>query len=554
MTHTIREEIHQIVVNVLEKLRTDGALCLDNIGEFNLEIPDEGKFGDYSTNIAFSLAKEAHMSPLKIAGLIKDEIISQISDNKNKLLEKVEIAGKGFVNFYISEDYLHAQLILLCEQGDKYGKSNVGKAKKILLEFVSANPTGPLHIGHGRGAVIGDVLGTVFSCLGYSVEREYYLNDRGFQLDQLEQSLIIRRRELDGEEVSDEPAYKGHYVIDYARSIQKQGLQQHQYREYVVREILKDIKLDLKAFRVRFDNWFSETRLYKNNAVKKAIAKLEDRGYLERKDGALWFKSSCFGDQKDRVIIKKDKEMTYLASDIAYHENKFLRGFDTIINIWGADHHGYVDRVKGAVQALGYSPDKVHIILYQLVSLSRSGEAVSMSTRAGEFVSLREVMQEVGTDACRFFFLMRTPMSHLDFDLELAKKKSEENPLYYVQYAHARISSIFREAQKKASISNKPLNIKQLSGVLNEPEELLLLKKMLYYPELLKDIIRTYDPHWLTVYLVDLAKMFHQFYHKHRVINENSQITEARLYLIKGVQIILKNALTVLGISAPPSM
>ncbi|MFH1783640.1 MAG: arginine--tRNA ligase [bacterium] len=543
------EELRQVII---ESIRDMG---IGDIPDFSLDSCPGDIDGDLSTNLAFMASKKLRKSPAESG----KAVIEAIENNKaaSGLIEKMEIAGKGFINFFITSKRLHTELSAILKEKENYGRQDIGKGASVQIEFVSANPTGPLHIGHGRGAAIGDSLARILSESGFNVQKEYYINNRGKQIELLGQSVMARYKELSGEKISfPEDGYKGEYIKHLAAKVPA-GVKKYDkefFKEFAITSILEQIRKDLEDFGVVYQRWFTETDLYEKGEVEKMLQRLLKEKYLYEQDGAMWFKSSAFGDEKDRVVVRADKEPTYLASDITYHWDKFNRGFDTVVDIWGADHHGYVKRVKASAQALGYSPDKVKVILYQLVSLSRAGKPQPMSTRAGEFVTLREVIDEVGTDACRFFFLMRGANSHLDFDLELAKKQSPENPVYYVQYAHARISSVFREATKAGYLLSDKLPQAEELDVLQAPEEIALIKKLMYFPELVALSVRTYDPHWVTAYVQELAKVFHNYYQKCRVITEDKNLTRARLYLLKAVGLMISRSLALIGVNSPEKM
>jgi len=467
------------------------------------------------------------------------------------------------MNFRIRDSLWRQVLETILEQRDRYGWSDLGRGKKVQVEFVSANPTGPLHIGHARGAVVGDVLANLLQVAGYTVSREYYINDAGNQMNNLGKSVFYRLRELLGETIDfPENCYRGDYIKDIAEDILRAEGNRYlseneeetisRFNAVAGGVILEEIKGDLRDFGVSFDSYFSEKELYKNNEVGNLLSSLEKQGFLYREGDTLWFKTTSLGDDKDRVVIRNNGEPTYFAADIAYHRHKFLRGFDTLIDIWGADHHGYMPRLWAAVQALGHDKDDLKIILVQLVNLLRAGEPVAMSTRAGEFVTLREVLDEVGKDAARYHFLMRRSDSHLDFDLEIAKKQSNENPVYYVQYAHARICSILRTAREKGM--EEPVWAKIQSSLLSGPEERMLIKMLARYPEMLEGAARTLEVHRMTFYLNELAGMFHSFYNKNKVLTDDAVLSAARLVLVEAVRIVLANALTILGVRAPDKM
>jgi arginyl-tRNA synthetase len=514
--------------------------------------------GDYASNIAMILASQARKNPREIAKILLEGI-----EDRNGVLEKVEIAGPGFLNFFVREDGLTALLDAVERQGDRYGSSDLGKGRRVQVEFVSANPTGPLHIGHARGAVVGDVVANILAAVGYEVFREYYINDAGNQMNNLGKSVLLRYRELLGETAEfPEGCYRGDYIRDLASELLKRDGERHLAREaaevvplftdYAAGAILEGIKEDLRTFGVVFDLYFSERELYRDEGVEKLLRDLEEKGFVYREGEALWFRTTAFGDEKDRVVVRQNGAPTYFAADIAYHRNKFLRGFETVIDIWGADHHGYIPRMSAAVQALGHEKEALKIILVQLVNLLRDGKPAAMSTRSGEFVTLREVVDEVGRDAARYNFLMRRSDSHLDFDLELAKKQSNENPVYYVQYAHARICSILRMAAERGIAA--PAAGEADASLLRLPEETDLIKAITRFPEVVEGAARTLEPHRLTFYLNDLAALFHSYYNRNKVISEDDALTGARLFLVRSVLTVLKNALKMLGVSTPEKM
>lgn len=527
--------------------------------ELFLTVPSNEKFGDYASNITFFGAVYYKKSPRELANLIVEKL-----PKNNHLLEKVEVAGNGFINFFVAKERVYRELREIIALAGKYGRTTVGEGKQIQIEFVSANPTGPLHVGHGRGAATGDTLARIFSTLGYKVQKEYYVNNIGNQMNILGKSVQAR---FEDKEVP-EDGYKGDYIKEIATQISNSKIQMTNdgdFRDYAIKTILGWIKKDLEDFGVTFDSWFAESDLYKGMSLeqfKQMIITHLPAGNVypavSQEGEAFFVATKNWGDDKDRVIFRADGRPTYFASDIAYLINKFTERkppLDQVINIWGADHHGYVPRMKAVASMLGYGlNDELKIILYQLVSLKRGKKTVPMSTRAGEFVTLRQVMAEVGKDACRFFFLMRSPDSALDFDLELAKKHSSDNPVYYVQYAHARISSVFKEAAKTGwQLANGGSQLGALE-LLKEPEEIQLIKKLANFSKILADCARTYDPHWLTIYLQELATVFHNFYTKHRIVTDNRELSLARLNLIKAVSIVLKDGLDLLGISAPEKM
>jgi arginyl-tRNA synthetase len=537
-----------------------GLIEADAVPVIEIDIPKDAAHGDYASNVAMVLASrtKGSLPPRRIAAVIAEHI--QESDD---VLERVEVAGPGFMNFFIKEHMWATLLEDVDKLGDRYGASDYGGGKKIHSEFVSANPTGPLHIGHARGAVVGDVVANILEASGFSVFREYYINDAGNQMNNLGKSVLFRYRELLGERIEfPDGCYQGDYIRDIAQEIiDKEGdIYRARNQEEVVRiftdyaasAILIEIKEDLKAFGVVFDNYFSESNLYKDDRVAQLLAELEKKQFIYNDGETLWFKTTDFGDEKDRVVIRKNGEPTYFAADIAYHQNKYDRGFDTIIDVWGADHHGYIPRMVACIEALGHQKDSLKIILVQLVNLLRDGKPVPMSTRAGEFVTLKEVVDEVGRDAARYNFLMRRSDSHLDFDLELAKKQSSENPVYYVQYAHARICSILRNADEQGY--EIPGYDEVDLRFLKLPEELNLIKAISRLPEVIEGAALALEPHRLTFYLNDLAALFHSYYNKHKVLSDEEGLSRARLFLIKSILIVLRNVLRLLGVSAPEKM
>ncbi len=527
-------------------------------GTIDLENTKDSAFGDYASNLAMVLASVAKDKPRKIA----ETLIAQLQD-RDGILEKVEIAGPGFINFFVRDRIWAALLADIHRLGEGYGQSDFGTGKRVQVEFVSANPTGPLHIGHARGAVIGDVVANILTAAGFDVLKEYYINDVGKQMNTLGRSVLLRYREICGRTI-EFPAdhYQGDYIADLAREIlQKEGevfLDKEEkeilgyFTKYAADSIMDGIKADLASFGVTFDNYFSERDLYKDNGVLGLLDRLKSKDVVYQEGDTLWFRTTAFGDEKDRVVIRETGEPTYFAADIAYHKNKFERGFDAVVDIWGADHHGYIPRVKAAIAAVGNDPEALKIILVQLVSLLRGGKPVAMSTRAGEFVTLREVVDEVGKDAARYNFLMRRSDSHLDFDLELAKKQSNENPVYYVQYAHARICSIARMAAEKGL--KLPMLEEVDLSLLTVPEELQLIKTITRYPEIVEQSARLLEPHRFTFYLNDLAAIFHSYYNKNKVVSEELDLSRARLFLMLCIGTVLRNALHILGVQAPEKM
>jgi arginyl-tRNA synthetase len=521
-----------------------------------LEIPKEKKYGDFSVNIAMRLARELKRPTQDIAADIVDGIRRLITQPAlSEAFADIKIEKPGFINFYISNKAAIDSLKEVLREGDKFGRLKIGNRKSIQIEFVSANPTGPLTVAHGRQAAVGDSLARILEFCGYQVMREYYINDEGVQIQALGSSVKARLSELLGEKKIDFPenGYKGSYIYDIAReikdSVMAKGkvLDDNFFAEFATKKIMATIEDDLRDFGVNFDVWYSQKKLSKSGKIEKALKILKKNGFLYEKDGATWFKASEFGDDKDRVVIKNDGSFTYLAPDIAYHKEKFEKGYVRIINIWGPDHHGYINRVKAACQALGFDKEALSILIAQLVTLYRDKKPVRMSTREGEFVTLRQVMDEVGKDASRFFFIMRRTDSHLDFDLELAKSKTMDNPVYYIQYAHARIYSVI-----KFSEGVKP-DSKNLD-VLDKPEEVSIIKALMQYPKIIEASSHNLEPYILLAYLQDLAGLFHSYYDSYRIVTDDKVLTAARLSLISALKTVFSSGLTLLGVSAPEKM
>ena len=552
----MKTAIQIIIHDALEKARQAGELELSPFPEIVVEKPKDEKMGDFSTNIAMTLARSERKNPKMIA----ESVVRYL---KNGDLSQVEIAGPGFINLKMSHEFFLQRLKNVVKQGDDFGQTDVGQGTKVLIEFVSANPTGPLHVGHGRGAAVGDALARILKKSGYDLSTEYYINDVGNQMNFLGRSTWLRYRELLGEAIEfPDDHYRGEYIKDIANEIVKQKGNEFLnkpeeeclpfFRKFAKDNILKGIQKDLTEFRVNFDNWFSEQSLYDGSSVEKAIEWLRGKGHIYEKDGAVWLKSSAFNDDKDRVIVKKTGEKTYFCSDIAYHQNKINRGFKKIINLMGADHHGYVPRMEAVLEAMGYDKKIFKILLIQFVSLLRAGEKVSMSTRAGEFETLKDVVSEVGVDVARYYFLMRSSDTHLDFDLELAKQETSENPVFYIQYAHARICSIFRTAGEKGVVWNRSNEV-DLS-LLVEWEEFGIIRAVLAFPEIVEKSARALEVHRISHYLLDMVSRFHGYYSRHRVISDDKALTLARLFLLDAIRITIRNGFDLMGISAPEKM
>ncbi len=547
------KSLDSALIELIRRSLDDAQLGTDFKEEVCLEVPRDSRFGDISTNVAMRLSKAARKNPAELARVLVQAIEANLqrSDIK-KYIRAVNIAGAGFINFALSDEYFHAQLEeILFKKGD-YSKQDVGKQKPVLVEFVSANPTGPLSVAHARQAVVGDVLAGILNELGFKVSREYYLNDEGNQINILGRSVQLRLAELKGEKVEfPEDHYQGDYIYDIARELKEDPkiIQDDPefFPTYSADHILSIIKKELDDFGVKFDCWYSQKSLRKSGKIEKALAVLKEKGFIYEQEGAVWFKSTAFGDDKDRVVIKSDGSYTYLAPDIAYHQEKYNRGFEWLINLWGPDHHGYISRLKASCMAFGKDAKSVDIIIVQLATIFKDGKELLMSTRRGQYITLREVMDEVGVDASRFFFLMRRTDSHLDFDLELAKQQTSQNPVYYVQYAHARICSILKNAQD-AGLKNADF------GLLKEKEELQLIKSLTLFPRVLRNCLSGLDPSLVTVYLQELATDFHKFYDLHRVLTEDKGLTLARLSLIDATRIILAKGLLLLGVKSPSEM
>jgi len=542
-------------------LETIKALYSTEINGFSLEPPREESYGDYATNVAFLLAKSLRKNPQEIA----QEIANKLS-NEGLSAE----ALKGFINIRLKEGFLQEEFSRLFKEGSSYFFEPVERPLYMQVEFVSANPTGPLHVGHGRGAVVGDVLSRILKRFGHKVVREYYINDAGNQVYMLGLSVVYRYYELLGKEeenikkVFEEEGYKGKYVIRLAKDLKAFYGEKLLHmpieeainiaKEYAYKRLLEDIKETLDSMDVAFDVWFSERSLYEKGVVEEAIRELERRGYVYEKDGALWFKSSAFGDDKDRVLKKSDGSYTYFAGDVAYHYEKFKRGFEKVINLWGADHHGYEKRLMGAVRALGIPEDWLVVEFVQMVRLISEGQEVRMSKRTGEFITLADLLEEVGKDAVRFVFLTRSSNTPLDFDIDLVKKKTSENPVFYVQYAHARVRGVFREVKERYGIDADKEALMPYVKHLSSQEDLRLIKRCLYLKDVYEGVLSTFSPHLITYALLDLAKDFHHYYNHHRVMVEDKNTMLSRLALFKGVEITLKNAFEILGINAPERM
>jgi arginyl-tRNA synthetase len=551
----LKYKIARLLEQAAKAAQVEGLLPAIALPEVIVEHPQNPEHGDYASSLPLKLAKAARMDPLAIARILANLL------TETREVERVSVAAPGFLNFFLTDKWLAEQVEEILSAGKDYGNLALGKGTKIQIEFVSVNPTGPIHVGHGRGAVLGSTLANVLRAAGYAVEREYYVNDAGNQMDAFFRSLYCRYLQALGKEC-EMPAdgYQGYYPVELAKKIvaEKKKAFLNVPAEQAVQEIGKfalprviaDIKADLELLGVSFDVWFSERTLFEKGQYEQAIALLRKSSYIEEREGAQWFVSTALGEDKDNVLVRTNGAPTYFASDVAYHYNKFLeRGFDQVIDIWGADHQGHVSRMKAVVSALGIKPERLKIIISQMVTLRRGETLIKLSKRTGELITLRELVEEVGADACRFFFLSRSADSQMDFDLELAKKESADNPVYYVQYAHARIASILRLAQEqKIDYSQGDV------GLLTHEAELDLIRKMVSLPEIIELAAQKLEPHHLPYFAQDFATSFHAFYKQCRVVSEDKALTGARLKLVKATQIILAKTLGLMGMTAPERM
>ena len=586
----MKNQIAELLAQALAKCQGSGLLSAELSPAIQVDHTRDSSHGDFASNLAMVLAKPAGKKPRELAELIIQQLPA------STIVDKVEIAGPGFINFFLKPATQFTIVPTILRAGDSFGRSNLGQGKRVQVEFVSANPTGPLHVGHGRGAAYGAVVADLLEAVGYHVHREYYVNDAGRQMNILAASVWLRYLELCGEELPfPSNAYKGDYIWDIAATLHRENaeamrhrwdeishalppdepdggdketyidaiiarmqslLRTDQYRlafDLALNYILDDIRDDLKHFGVVYEEWYSERALTDNGAVMRAIERLQHSGHTYELDGAIWFKSTDYGDEKDRVLVRDNGVTTYFASDIAYHMDKFERGFEHVIDIWGADHHGYVPRVKAALQALGYDASKLDVLLVQFAILYRGGEKAQMSTRSGEFVTLRELRKEVGNDAARFFYVMRKSEQHLDFDLDLAKSQSTDNPMYYIQYAHARVCSVMRQLAEKLFSFDQNDGLANLNR-LNEAHETAILTRLARYPEIVEAAAQSHEPHQIAHYLRELANDFHTYYNAHQFIVEDSALRNARLCLVLCVQQVIANGLKLLGVSAPEAM
>ncbi len=524
--------------------------------QFTVEVPPSDGFGDFASNIAFSSAKILHENPIEIASIISDVL------REDSFFNDVTVAGKGFVNMKVSDTLLRKMLVKIIKEKEDAFKYNIGKGKRYQVEFVSANPTGPLTVGHGRQAAIGDVISNILEFIGYDVTREYYFNDAGNQMNVLAHSLWVRYNQELGVDIEmPEEGYRGEYLIDIAKEIVGKAGKMYRekwdedvkafFRSYAADKMFDWIKADLSKFNIRFDVWFSESSLHEDGKVKDTIEELRKRGFVYEKDGAIWFAASKLGDHEDWVLVKSTGEPTYLLTDIAYHRDKAKRGFDKVLDIWGADHHGHVPRVKAGLEALGIEDGFCEILLHQFVTVVQSGKDVRMSTRRGEFVTLGDLVDTVGADVAKYFFVMLSPDTHLSFDLDLARSRSMDNPVFYIQYAHARICSVLRHAEENGFDTNREGDVRLLIA----PEERTLIKDIERLDDVVLDAYDTLGPHKLTRYVEEVAKAFHVYYTKYRFVDKsNLELSYARLSLVKAVQIVIKTVSRLIGISMPENM
>ena len=550
-----KQRLKELLTQAAAKAQQQGKLPAVTLPDIIIEHPQNPEHGDYASSFPLKLARATKLNPLVIA----NDTVKFIAPSPE--IDSITVAPPGFINFSLKSDWLTKQVGSILMAGDSYGNIDSGNSERVQLEFVSVNPTGPLHVGHGRGAVLGSTLANVLAAAGYQVETEYYINDTGSQIDVFYRSLYARYQQclnIDAEMPTD--GYLGSYMVDLAKEIIAEEGEKFlnltepetasQLGKLGLEKILKQIRSDLELLRVSFDVWFSEQSLYDNGQYQTIMSLLQQKGYINDREDATWFISTALGEDKDNVVVRSDGSPTYFASDIAYHYNKFVeRKFDKVIDIWGADHQGHISRMKAAVGALGISPEQLQVIISQMVTLRRGGELVRVSKRSGDIITLREVMDEVGTDACRFFFLSRSADSQMDFDLELAKKESADNPVYYVQYAHARIASILRLAEQRG-IDYEDGD----ASLLITESELTLIRKMLLLPEVVELVTHTLEPHHLTYYAQDLATVFHSFYKQCRVVSKNEALTKARLKLVAATKIVLAKTLLLMGMAAPERM
>ncbi|MFC2067476.1 arginine--tRNA ligase [Chloroflexota bacterium] len=551
----VKQKLIELLTQAATQAQASGKLPVVTLPEVTIEHPQNPEHGDYASSLPLKLARITNINPLTIA----NDVVGFITPSPE--IGNIAVASPGFINFTLKNEWLNAQVDFILQSGDTYGSIELGHGSSVQIEFVSVNPTGPLHVGHGRGAILGSTLAKVLAMAGYSVEKEYYINDTGNQMDNFYHSLYIRYQQClnVGVEMPAE-GYFGNYMVDLAKEIVAEvgasflGLPESeavlQLGHLGMQKMMQQIKIDLELLGVSFDVWFSEQSLYDHGLHEKVMTFLKQEGYISEKEGATWFISTALGEDKDNVVVKTDGSPTYFAADIAYHYNKFIeRKFDKVIDIWGADHQGHVSRMKAVVGALGINPERLQVIISQMVTLCRGEELVRVSKRSGDIITLREVVDDVGKDACRFFFLSRSVDSQMDFDMDLAKKQSVDNPVYYIQYAHARIASILRLAREKG-INSDDGDV----ALFDTKPELALMRKMLILPEIVEAIAQTLEPHHLTYYAQDLATAFHSFYKQCRVISPDEVLTKARLKLVKAAKVALANTLNLMSMGVPEKM
>ena len=554
----IREGLTNALVGALHAASYNGSFKVDSLPDFTVEPPREKEHGDFATNLAMALAKSTGVAPHKVADILLQNLKTTVT-----WLERIEIEGPGFINFYLLKSWVYQEIPRIIAANEDYGRVNIGEGQKVQVEFVSANPTGLLHLGNARGAALGDSIAAILSFAGYDLTREFYINDAGNQIENFGLSLEARYLQLFGRQVPiPEEGYHGEDILESARSFM--ALEGDRYLDagpeerrsalvkYALAEKISAIQKVLGDFGVKYDVWFSEQSLYDTGEVQDTLDYLKGRGYIYESDGARWFKATDVGLEKDEVVVRANGIPTYFASDIAYHRNKFQRGFDRVIDIWGADHHGHVARMEGAVAALGYDPAALDVVIMQLVRLYKGGEIVRMSKRTGQFVTLEELLEDVGKDAARYFFVMRSPDSHLDFDLDLARAETNDNPVYYIQYAHARICSILRQHGEQGGLMPQPSKVN--FRLLKEECELALARKLADFPEEVTSAALNLAPQRIARYIHELAGLLHSFYNSHRVITSDQELTMARLTLVDATRITLRNGLGLLGLTAPERM
>jgi arginyl-tRNA synthetase len=551
----LKQELASCLEQALSKAQRQGDLASATLPDVLIEHPQNPEHGDFASGLPLKLARAMKMSPIAVAEMIVAHIVQPPQ------IDRIWVAEPGFINFTLKDDWLSREVESILAAAESYGDIELGKGNKVQLEFVSVNPTGPLHVGHGRGAVLGSTLANVLTISGYTVEKEYYINDMGAQIYNFGRSLYARYRQCLDKEAAMPPAgYLGNYMIDLAKEIVQEhgdkylslpeGEAASQLAKVGTDKMLEDIKQDLELLNVVFDIWFSEKSLFQGGQYDRVMELLHNEGYVAKKENATWFESSALGEDKDNVLVRSDGSPTYFASDVAYHYNKFLeRKFDQVIDIWGADHQGHVPRMKAVLRALGSDPERFKVIICQLVTLRRGKEIVKVSKRSGDIITLKEVIDEVGSDACRFIFLSRSADSQMDFDMELAKRQSADNPVYYVQYAHARIASILQLAKEREIDCSQG----DVSLLTTEPE-LTLIRRLVLLPEVVEQVAVTLEPHHLPYYAQDLATVFHSFYKQCRVVSEDEALTKARLKLVKATQAALAKVLRLMGMSAPEKM